>query len=51
MLPDNIKEGVKFYFVSDFKEVFKLLFPSIEVPSSIPIAPITSSPQRAEALA
>jgi ATP-dependent Lon protease len=47
MLPENIKEGVKFYFVSDFQEVFKLLFPSTNTSQSSPVAPITATPQRA----
>lgn len=51
MLPDNIKEGVKFYFVSDFQEVYKLLFPSMQKDATSPIAPIAPSPQRAEAVA
>lgn len=51
MLPDNIKEGVKFYFVSDFQEVYKLLFPLMQKDATTPIAPIAPSPQRAEAIA
>jgi len=51
MLPDNIKEGIKFYYVSDFQEVYKLLFPLAQATTTTPIAPITPSPQRAEAIA
>ena len=51
MLPDNIKEGIKFYYVSDFQEVYKLLFPSAQTTATSPIAPIAPSPQRAEAVA
>ena len=26
-LPQNIKEGIKFYYVEDYTEVFKIVFP------------------------
>lgn len=29
-LPDYIREGIKFYFVEEYPEVFKILFPSIQ---------------------
>lgn len=30
-LPDYIKDGIEFHFVDEYPEVFKILFPQIEV--------------------
>ena len=30
-LPDYIKEGIRFYFVEDYPDVFKILFPDVKI--------------------
>jgi len=30
-LPDYIKEGIKFYFVEEYTDVFKILFPDVQI--------------------
>lgn len=30
-LPDYIKEGMTFYFVDEYQDVFKILFPDISI--------------------
>ena len=30
-LPDYIKEGIKFYFVEDYPDVFRILFPDVKI--------------------
>jgi ATP-dependent Lon protease len=30
-LPDYIKEGISFFFVEDYPDVFKILFPDVQI--------------------